>query len=64
MYFIKTKGTEKVADFVQIRDENYALIEQIKLTALEKKLSKIFGEKANYVFKLINKTKNDQLTKI
>ena len=41
MYFLKTVGTNKVPDFVQIRDNNYALIEQIKFSSLEKKVKEL-----------------------
>lgn len=38
MYFIKTNGTDKVPDYVQVRDESFALVEHIKLSFLEKKI--------------------------
>lgn len=55
MYFIKTKGTDKVPDYVQVRDESFALVEHIKLSFLEKKL-KEFTEKdmKNSVEKIFN----------
>lgn len=34
MYFIKTKGTAKIPDYVQIRDNNFALIEHITLNKI------------------------------
>lgn len=43
MYIIKIEGTSKVADFIQIRDDNFALIEQIKLKDFEKK-NYLFGD--------------------
>ena len=64
MYFIKTKGTNKVPDFVQIRDENYALIEQIKISSLEKDIKKIFNKNINYIFNLIKNAEYEKLTKI
>ncbi len=32
MYILKTKGIGKIPDFVQIRDENFALIAYFKIT--------------------------------
>lgn len=64
MYFIKTKGTDKVPDFVQIRDDDFALIEQIKFSSLEKKINNIFGDKASEVCNIIVTTDYEQLTKI
>ncbi len=42
MYFIKTKGTDKVPDYVQVRDDSFALIEHIKLFYMKKKLKDFF----------------------
>ncbi len=41
MYFLKTKGTEKIPDFIQVRDNNFALIYLLKLNRLEDKLKNI-----------------------
>ncbi len=38
MYFLKTKGTDKVTDFVEIRDDSFSLIEFIKLSDIHKKI--------------------------
>ncbi len=38
MYFLKTKGTDKVTDFVEIRDENFSLIQFVKLSEIHKKI--------------------------
>ncbi len=35
MYFLKTDGTDKVGKFVQIRDEDFALIEYFGMGQLE-----------------------------
>ncbi len=55
MYFIKTKGTNKVPDYVQIRDKDFALIEHIKMSVLEKKLKKFFPKKYNSLYLEIEK---------
>lgn len=41
MYFLKTKGTEQIPDFIQIRDHNFALIYHLKLNKLESKLDEL-----------------------
>jgi len=32
MYILKIKGTEKIPDYIQIRDENFTLIAYFKIT--------------------------------
>ena len=53
MYIIKTKGTSKIPDFVQIRDDNFILVSHFKLKSaseiserLEFPISK---ERADYI---------------
>ena len=41
MFFLKTKGTDKITDFLEIRDNNFALVEYIKLSTLDKKIPQI-----------------------
>jgi hypothetical protein len=36
MYILKTKGTAKIADYVQVRDEHFALVKHLKLSEIEK----------------------------
>ena len=45
MYVLKTKGSDKVADYVQIRNEKFELIDYIKLNFLHKKLIEYLGDK-------------------
>ncbi len=40
MYFIKTKGTAQIPDYVQIRDNNFALIEHITLNKINDFINK------------------------
>ncbi len=64
MYFIKTKGTSKVPDFLQLRDENFLLVEQIKLTNLSPKLKVFYGEKTEMVIELIKNSEFDKIIEI
>ncbi len=41
MFFLKTKGTDKIIDFLEIRDNNFALVQYIKLSTLDKKIPQI-----------------------
>ena len=41
MYLLKIKGTEKIPDFVQIRDKKMTLIAYFRLSQIEKVLRKI-----------------------
>ncbi len=64
MYFIKTKGTNKVLDFVQIRDDNFVLIKQLKLKSIEKNIAKLFKNNSNEIVKKIQETDFDIITHI
>lgn len=35
MYLIKTQGTAKIPDYVQVRDDNFALLEHIILNKID-----------------------------
>jgi len=39
MYFIKTLGTDKVPDYIQVRDDSFALVEFIKLSYFHKRIA-------------------------
>ncbi|HBX51635.1 MAG: hypothetical protein A2W98_02305 [Bacteroidetes bacterium GWF2_33_38] len=53
MYIIKTKGTFKIPDFVQIRDENFILVNHFKLnnaSEISERIDySISKEKAEYI---------------
>ena len=40
-YFLKTKGTDKIADYVQIRDNDYTLLAHFAAKNAEKGLKKV-----------------------
>ena len=56
LYVLKIKGTEKIPDFVQIRDEKMTLIAYFRLSQIEKGLKKNgFEKNIEEISKLINK---------
>ncbi|MFC2104621.1 fructose-6-phosphate aldolase, partial [Bacteroidota bacterium] len=42
MYFLKTQGTDKIPDYVQIRDDNFVLLAHFKTNNSENQI-KEFG---------------------
>ncbi|MEE4198261.1 MAG: hypothetical protein V2I54_11505 [Bacteroidales bacterium] len=42
MYFLKTRGTDKIPDYVQIRDDHFVLIAHFKTKHPEQQIKK-FG---------------------
>ncbi|NOZ45279.1 MAG: fructose-6-phosphate aldolase [Chlorobi bacterium] len=65
MYIIKTKGTAKIPDYIQIRDDNFVLVCHCRadkpMSALSKLEIDISSEK---VKEIINKLTYGVLTKI
>lgn len=47
MYFLKTQGTDKIPDYVQIRDDNFVLLAHFKMNNPDNQIKK-FGLE-NYV---------------
>jgi len=45
MYFLKTEGTDKIPDYVQIRDDHFVLIAHFRTTNPENQIEK-FGLQA------------------
>ncbi|MFP4023317.1 MAG: fructose-6-phosphate aldolase [Thiohalospira sp.] len=45
MYFLKTEGTDKIPDYIQIRDDNFVLIAHFKTKNPENQIKK-FGLEA------------------
>ena len=41
MYILKTKGTGKIPDYIQVRDNDFVLINHFKSENFEKNLEKI-----------------------
>lgn len=56
MYFLKTQGTDKIPDYVQIRDDNFVLLAHFKTNNPDNQIKK-FGleEYKPKILKLIKK---------
>jgi hypothetical protein len=65
MYLLKTKGTGKIPDYIQIRDENFVLINHIKAENPKEMLLKIgFDKQIDSVLELIKNLEYGELKKI
>jgi hypothetical protein len=54
MYVMKVKGTEKIPDYVQIRDDNFTLLAYFRVDRPEKALVKAgLGNREEELIKLI-----------
>jgi len=42
MLFLQTKGTGQIPDFIQVRDENFALIGHFKVDRIKENVSKYY----------------------
>jgi O6-methylguanine-DNA--protein-cysteine methyltransferase len=55
MYIMKVKGTARIPDYVQIRDDNFTLIAYFRADRPEKELLRLgLKEKENEIMKRIN----------
>ena len=50
MYILKTKGTNKIPDFIQIRDKGFALMAHIHVKHLVAGLEKLVSKKIPETF--------------
>jgi hypothetical protein len=41
MYFLKTRGTDKIPDFIQLRDDQFVLIAHFKMLNPEQSIKKL-----------------------
>ena len=64
MYLLKTKGTDKIPDYVQIRDENFALIANIRADNSENTLKHNGFKNIHLIVKIINKLSYGKLIKV
>lgn len=55
MYILKVKGTEKIPDYVQLRDDNFTLLAYFRVDRPEKAIQKAgLGNREEEIIKLIN----------
>jgi hypothetical protein len=65
MYILKIKGTAKIPDYVQLRDDKFSLIAYFRVDRPEKSLAKAgLAEKKEMIIKLINELPFGKLQKI
>jgi hypothetical protein len=55
MYILKVKGTEKIPDYVQLRDDKFTLLAYFRVDRPEKGLYKAgLGDREEEIIRLIN----------
>ncbi len=65
MYILKIKGKSKIPDYIQIRDEDFTLIEYFRVDRPLKNLDKIgLGHKEEYIKSIIEDLPFGKLTRI
>jgi len=65
MYILKIKGTARIPDYVQLRDDNFTLIAYFRVDRPEKALIKAgLGDKEELIIKLINKLPFGKMQKL
>jgi hypothetical protein len=65
MYVLKTEGTDKIPDYIQIRDDSFALITHFKADNISKMLEKIgYKENIDSLTKMIENLEYGILKKI
>lgn len=65
MYIIKIRGKSKIPDYIQIRDENFTLIEYFRVDRPFKNIEKLgLSGKEKYLESLIKGLPFGKLTKI
>jgi hypothetical protein len=54
MYILKVKGTAKIPDYVQLRDDNFTLLAYFRVDRPEKAISKAgFGDREEEIIQFI-----------
>ena len=65
MYILKTKGTGKIPDYIQIRDNNFVLINHFKADKSNNSLKQIYPEnRINEILTIIKNLNYGKLIKI
>jgi hypothetical protein len=65
MYILKTKGTSKIPDYIQIRDNEFALIAQFKAKSPHRTIFKNgLSKHKEKIMKVIEDVEFGKLTKI
>jgi hypothetical protein len=65
MYIMKVKGTARIPDYVQIRDDNFTLIAYFRADRPEKELLRLgLQEKENQIMKSIVEIPYGKITRL
>ncbi len=65
MYLLKIKGTAKIPDYVQMRDDKFNLIAYFRADRPEKALAKAgYADKEEQILKIINEMPFGKIQKI
>ncbi len=65
MYFLKTRGTDKIPDFIQLRDDQFVLIAHFKTSNPVQSIKKLGLEKyEDQIVKLIEEVPFGKLYKL
>jgi hypothetical protein len=65
MYIIKIQGTNKIPDYVQIRDDRFMLIAYFKVSSPRRALERIgMSAKAEEVMKIVNELPYGKIRKL
>lgn len=65
MYILKVKGTAKIPDYVQLRDDNFTLLAYFRVDRPEKALVKAgLGEREEEIIKLIHEMPFGKIQKL
>ena len=55
MYILKVKGTEKIPDYIQLRDDNFTLLAYFRVDRPEKAIQKAgLGDREEEIIKMIH----------
>lgn len=65
MYILKVKGTAKIPDYVQLRDENFTLLAYFRVDRPEKALTKAgLGDRETELIELIRNMPYGKIQKL
>lgn len=65
MYILKVKGTARIPDYIQLRDDNFTLLAYFRVDRPEKALSKLgFAEKEAAIIEIIQEMPYGKMTKL
>ena len=65
MYILKIKGTAKIPDYIQLRDDQFTLLAYFRVDRPEKALAKAgLGEKEEQIKKLISEIPYGKVQKL